>query len=385
MDPKELAALLNEMHEQVELAKKYYSQRQEDMDEEYGLIDQEIEARTGGEYSNLDELRAALPQVDPTSAEHPGIARAVGDTEDREASIGPAPTGLGRVGSWLRKEDDKFTIGDIVRAPFQMFVDRDLRREVANSITSAGQNPILPIGDEVMGLVSAVNPFDDKGYSEGKRQNLERATAHRLIDPQAALQAKTAGAGAALYSGGGVGRAALKYGGQGIRAARASKQGQQFLSKFKGSGGTAVRPRLRDVNTGRYTTRDYPRVQNQGPVLRYDRAGNARMVNPENIPHPGFRAGPRSGVAKMVYPVNWSPLTQNLTGLSLAGGAVSQYDPFADDAPQSPAEAAQRRITRTLTQGALGLGGAQALKGGAWAYQNIPYLFKRWMLRSSNI
>ena len=87
----------------------------------------------------------------------------------------------------------------------------------------------------------------------------------------------------------------------------------------------------------------------------------------------------------MGNPANWSPLTQNLTGLGLAGGAASQYDPFADDAPQSPAEAAQRRITRTLTQGAGGLAGAQALKGGAWAARNIPYLLKRYGLRSSGL
>ena len=383
MDPNELAALLKEAHDHIEWAKLHYSQRQEDIDAEYGLIDQEIEARTGGEYGNLDELRAALPQVDPASAEHPGIARAVGDTEDREASIGPAPTGLGRIGSWLRKEDDKFTIGDIVRAPFQMFVDRDLRREVANSITSAGQNPILPIGDEVTGLVSAVNPFDDKGYSEGKRENLERATAHRLIDPQAALQAKTAGAGAALYSGGAAGRAALRLGGQGIRAARATKPVQQFLSKLKGSGGTAVRPPLRHVDTGRFIPRNPPRT----PNTRYGTPEGGWTPGSPIGPsaHPGFREGFRSGVSKMGNPANWSPLTQNLTGLSLAGGAASQYDPFADDAPQSPAEAAQRRITRTLTQGAGGLAGAQTLKGVGWAAQNIPYLLKRYGLRSSGL
>lgn len=118
-----------------------------------------------GSYRNIDELRGAFP----------GVARYMGPPRERtppQKVPGEAP----------------------VRP------DRP-RGRPGNFLTAMGQNWLAPVGDEIMGAIAAVNPFDEgKGYSQARSENLQRYRAMQEDAPKETRIAQAIGSVPPIYA-----------------------------------------------------------------------------------------------------------------------------------------------------------------------------------------
>lgn len=369
MDPKEVARLMEEVMElQRMVVERSRRDDPEMLNNAMAKLDDYVRLRTE-RLQELNKLDRTYNSFDELYQGNPGVARALPapvTPEMYEQSIGATPGSpvtnqgdtsgpligpQGGIRQWIMREDEKATLGDLVRKPLRILVDPDARREAANFISSMGQG-FIPFGDEVAGVVAAVNPFDDKGFSEGRRQNLARQATHEYLDPESAFEAKTLATipQTALPSGALRGAANVVRGG--INLARGGNTANIL-------GGAARMPLSKFKNLAQ---------MGRGPI------GTRRVMEST-----GF-------MGRSAQPWLWSPGAKTGFTIGASAGAFDQPNPFYDEQPSSRAQGAFNQTAKTL---GYGLGGA-AVRGpvmgaGRWAAQNIPYLAKRYGLRSSGL